>query len=128
MSYLDRVVSQHAVLRWLERRRGMDMDSVRAEMITHEHPISEDELATYLRSWHRVNFTEIRREIYTKAVKILIKLKAECIPLVGEHHGYTLRVKYNGDDGPVITTVLYSEDSKKAPKKSFKERVARRNR
>lgn len=71
-------VSCHAVLRWLERRHGLNIDAVHAEMrrAGRKRPFNERQVLRYLIKWHKVDVNKIRREIYTKEVAQLIDFGA----------------------------------------------------
>lgn len=135
MSKLDQIVSQHALVRWLEYRRGYKMIHIRAEMIAagRPQPISDHDIVEYLGKWHRLDLTKIRREIYSSSVAICISRGAMSIPLTGEHHGFTLCIGKDKREHPVITTVIPSRHGKdakvlanRARKKRLDKRVANR--
>lgn len=103
------VVSDHAVVRWLQRVEGMDLEKVRAEakIVTGEEPVTDQEFLDYLQTYHQLNVASIRQKIATDWVLSLIAAGVRYIPL--HNRCVWLRVR----DG-VITTVVTRDHQRTA--------------
>lgn len=103
---LSRVVSDHAVIRWLERVDGMDMRKVReeAKVVAGYCPETDVALLSYMRRYHRLDIRGIRRKIATRETLEMIE--------AGVHHVAVQNRRFrlvvlNG----TITTVLKTAET-----------------
>lgn len=100
MSGLHKMVTPHAVIRWLERVEGMDMAAVRREagIVTGRIPESDVELLAYMRKHHRLDVGATRRKIAPEPVVEMIRMGASSIHVLNRRfrlqivNGYVLTV------------------------------------
>lgn len=94
-----RVVSDHAVIRWLERIEGRNIDKVYEEalIVTGAYPETEEDLLRYMQNYHRLDIRAVRRRIATPEVLQLIDMGANDIPI--KNRRFRLRVR----DGKITT-------------------------
>lgn len=103
---LIRVVSDHAIVRWLERVDGMDMMKVReeAKIVAGYYPETDAALLSYMRRHHRLDIRGLRRKIATRETLQMIEAGVHHVAV--ENRRFRL-VVLNG----TITTVLKTAEA-----------------
>jgi hypothetical protein len=96
-----KVISDHAVVRWLERVCGHDLSKVRkeVEIVTGSPPRSDSVLLSHMEQYHRLDVAAIRREIATGDVVSLIGSGIRDVPV--RNRRFRLKIK----SGKVTTVI-----------------------
>lgn len=81
---LKRIISNHAIIRWLERVKGLDTNKVRNEamIVTGRMHKYDGDLIRYMRQYHRLDVRAIRHEMVNDQSAALIAAGVNSLPVV----------------------------------------------